>query len=82
MHVAKSDLSDQSCGGYTPICQCSLVNRPVFLIKTVDVLETFDTYNAAWAYAQTLDVEFEIEFIPHHLEHEVPSTKPPQSDHD
>ncbi len=54
----------------------------MFLIKTVDVLETFDTYNAAWAYAQTLDVEFEIEFIPHHLEHEVPSTKPPQSDHD
>ena len=53
----------------------------MFLIKNnVDVLETFDTYNAAWAYAQTLDVEYEIEFIPHPLEHEVPSTKPTQSD--
>ena len=42
----------------------------------MDVLETFDTYNQAWAYAQTLDCEFDIEFIPHHLEHQFTGTKP------
>jgi hypothetical protein len=42
----------------------------------MDVLETFDTYNQAWAYAQTLDCDFDIEFIPHHLEHQFTGTKP------
>ena len=42
----------------------------------MDVLETFDTYNQAWAYAQTLDCEFDIEFIPHHLEPQFSNTQP------
>lgn len=49
----------------------------MFNVKSpMDVLETFDTYNQAWAYAQTLNVEFEIEFIPHHLEHQFSNTQP------
>ena len=45
----------------------------------MDVLETFDTYNQAWAYAQTLGCEFDIEFIPHHLEHQFSHTQPTSS---
>ena len=42
----------------------------------MQVLQSFDTYNQAWAYAQTLDCEFDIEFIPHHLEHQFTGTQP------
>ena len=49
----------------------------MFNVKSrMDHLETFDTYNQAWAYAQTLGCEFDIEFIPHHLEHQFSVTKP------
>ena len=80
MHVANRAEIYTVCAA-TNHSPCPPASPQLFLIKNnVDVLETFDTYNAAWAYAQTLDVEYEIEFIPHHLEHEVQSTKPTQSD--
>ena len=50
----------------------------MFNVKSqrMQVLQSFDTYNQAWAYAQTLDCEFDIDFIPHHLEHQFTGTQP------
>ena len=50
----------------------------MFNVKSqrMQVLQSFDTYNQAWAFAQTLDCEFDIEFIPHHLEHQFSGTQP------
>jgi len=49
----------------------------VFNVKSSRAdLETFDTYNQAWAYAQTLGCEFDIEFIPHHLGPQFSNTQP------
>ena len=50
----------------------------MFNVKSQRMQEvaSFDTYNQAWAYAETLDCEFDIEFIPHHLEPQFSNTQP------